>query len=266
MIGGKAASEVALWGRVCNFKSACSVGAAYVAVPLPHGGDSACWWKTDAVQWLYMVPFLCVRHVHEFLWKPNLSELWSRLSGHYINRLWQNELHQFDVLTHVCKLILIDMSVSEHREIRSYKVMCRTVVKEKICCSTGIFGMVTRQAVLLCVALWRVVNLCHLGTIGSTYCSRFMCLWHLEHTASHTVSMNESQISLSSLAGSLWYDVCIPAHLFSTGTHSHLWFSTYPLHSLCIPAYLSLSILLSLFAKYSTLPGSPKRQTAGGHA
>ena len=33
--------------------------------------------------------------------------------------------------------------------------------------------MVTRQAVLLCTALWRVVNLVHLGTIGCTYCSLF---------------------------------------------------------------------------------------------
>lgn len=81
--------------------------------------------------------------------------------------------------------------------------------------------MVTRQTVLLCTALWKVVNLCHWGTIGSTYCSHFMRQWHLEHTVSHTVSMNESRIGLSSLAESLWYDVCIPAHPFSIGKHSH---------------------------------------------
>lgn len=39
---GTAAQAVALWGCACNFESACSVGAGYVAVPLPHGGDSVC--------------------------------------------------------------------------------------------------------------------------------------------------------------------------------------------------------------------------------
>lgn len=42
--------------HVCNFESACSVGAASVTVPLPHGGDSVC---ADEKH-MYMVPFLCV--------------------------------------------------------------------------------------------------------------------------------------------------------------------------------------------------------------
>lgn len=55
-----------------------------------------------------------------------------------------------------------------------------------------------------------------------------------------------SRLSVSSFAGSLWYDVCIPAHPFSVGRQTHLWFPTHTLHSLCIPAYLSLPILLTL--------------------
>lgn len=31
-----------LLGDVCHLESACSVGAAHVAAPSPHGGDSVC--------------------------------------------------------------------------------------------------------------------------------------------------------------------------------------------------------------------------------
>lgn len=112
--------------------------------------------------------------------------------------------------------------------------------------------MVTRQAVLLCTALWRVVNLCHLGTIGCTYCSFFMCLWHLEHTVSQTGSMNESRMSLSSLPGSLWYDVCILAHPFSieifTSVISHPQ-SSFTLYTcLPVPPYLALTLCQILYS------------------
>lgn len=101
--------------------------------------------------------------------------------------------------------------------------------------------MVTRQAGLLCTAAWRVVNLCHLGTIGCIYCSLFMCLWHLEHTVSHTVSMNESQMSVSSFT----VVRCLyPGTSFlrretftSVIPHPHSSFTLYT----CLPACLSLS-------------------------
>lgn len=113
--------------------------------------------------------------------------------------------------------------------------------------------MVTRQTVLLCTVLWRAINPCHLGIIGCTYCSLFMCLWHLEHTVSHTVSMNESHMSLSSLVGSLCGMMFVSgAHPLSVGTHSHLRFVTYTLHLLAIPTTPSLPVLLSFFAKYCT--------------
>lgn len=59
--------------------------------------------------------------------------------------------------------------------------------KGNICCSVGIFWMVTRQAVLLCTALWKVVNLCHLGTTSCTYCSLlYVCgIWNSQ-SVTHT--------------------------------------------------------------------------------
>lgn len=100
----------------------------------------------------------------------------------------------------------------------------------------------------LFTALLRVVNLCHLGTTASTYRRLLMCLWHLEHTFRHTVSMNESQISLSSLAPMC----CIPEHNFPIGRHSHLWFPTYTLYSICIPACLPVCLPPTWCQKHCT--------------
>lgn len=81
---------------------------------------------------MYLVQFHCVRlSACVFLWKPKISALWSGFNGHYINRLRQYELHQFDMLTHVYKLILIDMPGNGHRENGSYEVMCWIVVEER---------------------------------------------------------------------------------------------------------------------------------------
>lgn len=123
-----------------------------------------------------------------FLWKLKLSGLWSSLSGHLINRLWQwTALIRRDdtclqINAHWCVCVCVFwMRTCRKQVIWSHMLDC---CKGKICCSAGIFWMVTRLVVLLCTALWRVVNLCHLGTIGYTYCSLCMCLWHLEYTIS----------------------------------------------------------------------------------
>lgn len=160
------------------------------------------------------------------------------------------------------KLILIDMFVcvfSEwgHPENGSYEVICWTALKERFAALLD-YWMVTRQAVLLCIALWRVVNLCHLGSIGSTYCSLFMRLWHLEHTHINTLSrwMSHTWVLLR------WPDLCGTmfaslAHLFSIGKHLHLWFTTYMLHSLCIPAYLSVRYLALTLCQMCYTPRFP---------
>lgn len=84
--------------------------------------------------------------------------------------------------------------------------------------------MATRQAVLLCTALWRAINLCHLGSIGYSYCSFFVHLWHLEHSHSHGLHewVTDETFFVSWI--SLWYDIRILVHPFSIGTNSHLWF------------------------------------------
>lgn len=134
-----------------------------------------------------------------------------------------------------------------------------------ICCSVGIFWMVTRQAVLLCTALWKVVNLCHLGTTSCTYCSLlYVCgIWNSQ-SVTHTPWMICWWVFFL-LVQSQWYVVYILSHSFSFGRHLPVQYSSQS----TLFIHLLPNLLLLLNTLYSQVPWGtweymPK--VAGGHA
>lgn len=115
--------------------------------------------------------------------------------------------------------------------------------------------MVTRLPVLPCTALWRAVNLWHTVAL---FCTRG--IWN---TQSVTHSLLWSHRGYCSVDGIFMMFVSCRLSLEEltsvTPTHTH----TVPLST---PDHPSLSILLSLFAKYCLLPVSQQGPAAIGHA
>lgn len=126
--------------------------------------------------------------------------------------------------------------------------------------------MVTRQALLLCTALWRPVNLCHLGAISCTYCSLFYVSVasgaHSQSLGLHEWVTDES--FFVDYISAVWCLYPFPGGetFISVIHYTALLLSL----SLSIPASQPLPVLLSPVAKYRLLPGSLQRKTAGGHA
>lgn len=122
----------------------------------------------------------------------------------------------------------------------SYEVMCWTVEKEIF---TGLleYSEWLPGRLLLCAALWKVVNLCHLGTVGCGY-HWLLCVCGITPWMSHMWVFP------------CWLNLCgtiFASHLSSLGDICI--YKTCVLHLVSTPAYTSFYLTLTL-AKYSRFP------------
>lgn len=148
------------------------------------------------------------------------------------------------------------------REIWSPEVMCWTVVKESLLlCSPNIPRGYQAACCTVHSTYWSVINHSHLGTVGCVYCI-FFCDCGIWNTRSPWMSHRGffPRLDLCSTLFVSQHILLKRETLTSVTNHPH---TSFTLHT---PPSLTLLILLSLFAKYSVVPGSPQRQAAGGHA
>lgn len=100
---------------------------------------------------------------------------------------------------HVCMCVFSEWRLTGNG---SYEVMCWTAEKETFAALLEYSEWLPGGLFLLCTALWKVVNLCHLGAIGCAYCC-LLCVCGIWNTQSVTQPpwMIHGWVFLSSFVG-----------------------------------------------------------------